>query len=404
MKNYNIGTCSDTGQVRQVNEDSMAMFESPNGTVLVVCDGMGGQNAGDVASQLAVAVIRDILSDNTFASPEESITQSVMAANQAILNRAAQSPNLSGMGSTCVMLIIKDGKVYYGSVGDSRIYYLTPSGDIRQLTRDQSYVQALVDAGEITAADAEHHQDKNQITNALGIETMTPPVVSPAPVIPEAGSVFLLCSDGLTNMVNAPEIASLLQRKDVPVQQKAEALVKAANSAGGTDNITVQIVEFTGGSEAHTVAPGVSASGAVIKKEIKRNRAITYALAIFTVLIIAGAATYFFYPDSNSKKEQEKNTVTAQPKQEVKNQPETKTAPTQTEKIIVVEQERAKPEPRTKGSKSVIQKSAGKQSSDPKVRKAIVNSDGENPKTDQQSGGNPEENPIIRKGVIEKDD
>lgn len=364
MKNYNIAECSDTGQVRQVNEDSMAWFESPNGTVLVVCDGMGGQNAGDVASQLAVAVIRDILTDNTFSSPEEAITRSITAANQAILNRAAQNDNLSGMGSTCVMLIINGGKVYYGSVGDSRIYYMTPSGDIRQLTRDQSYVQALVDAGEITAADAEHHQDKNQITNALGIETMMPPVVSPAPVVPEPGSIFLLCSDGLSNMVSASEIAGFLRLGDVTVQQKAEALVAAANSAGGADNITVQLVEFPQGAGG---AVDAGDAGTAMKKEIKKNRTIAYMLAVLTVLILGAGAAFFFFPDDKSSREEKKQQQTTsqqkppkptqqslqpQPSPQQPQQPEV----IYKEKVIVVDQTTAKqtkstgkPEPIQKG-------------------------------------------------------
>ena len=120
MENYIIANCTDTGRARSLNEDSMVTFDSPNGRVLVVCDGLGGQNAGEAASQLAVKVIQDILTDNTFNTPEEAIKSSINAANQAILHRAAEDPNGSGMGSTCVMIIIRDGKVYYGSVGDSR--------------------------------------------------------------------------------------------------------------------------------------------------------------------------------------------------------------------------------------------------------------------------------------------
>ncbi len=166
MEEYIIANYTDTGKVRSVNEDSMTTFDSPNGRVVVVCDGMGGQNAGDVASQLAVTVIQDILTDNTFSSPEEAITKSIIAANQAILVRSSQDEALTGMGSTCVMIIIVDNKVYYGSVGDSRIYYVA-NGMIRQITKDQSYVQTLVDAGELTQEGAEAHKGKNQITNAL---------------------------------------------------------------------------------------------------------------------------------------------------------------------------------------------------------------------------------------------
>ena len=133
MENYVLANCTDPGKVRDINEDSMVTFDSPNGRVVAVCDGMGGQNAGDVASQLAVTVIQDILTDNTFASPEEAITRSIIAANQAILRRAAQDVSLSGMGATCVMIIIKEGKVYFGSVGDSRIYYI--AGGMRTPSR-----------------------------------------------------------------------------------------------------------------------------------------------------------------------------------------------------------------------------------------------------------------------------
>lgn len=284
MNNFNIANCSDTGRVRQVNEDSMSTFDSPNGRVVVVCDGMGGQNAGDVASQLAVSVIQDILTDNTFTSPAEAITRSVLAANQAILNRAASNPSLSGMGATCVILIIKDDKVWYGSVGDSRIYYIS-GGSITQVTRDQSYVQQLVDSGEISATEAEHHQDKNQITNALGIEGMTPPVLCQVPVTPAAGSIFLLCSDGLSNMLSPEDIFNIAARDTVPLHQRADALVEAANVAGGTDNITVQLIEFPQGG-AFSAGGEVPSNQNVMAQEIKRNRTLSYILGALTILVL----------------------------------------------------------------------------------------------------------------------
>ena len=120
MDNFLIAKATSVGQVRQVNEDSMTVFDSPNGQVMAVCDGMGGQAAGDVASQLAVSIIENILTDNTFESPEDAICRSVLAANQGVLNRTMQNPELEGMGSTCVMLIIRNGRVHCGWVGDSR--------------------------------------------------------------------------------------------------------------------------------------------------------------------------------------------------------------------------------------------------------------------------------------------
>ena len=299
MENYILANCTDTGKVRSVNEDAMATFDSPNGRVVVVCDGMGGQNAGDVASQLAVAVIQDILSDNTFPSPEEAITRSIMAANQAILRRAAQDDALSGMGATCVMTIINQGKVYYGSVGDSRIYYIA-NGAIRQVTKDQSYVQTLVDEGRISKEAAEHHQDKNQITNALGIENMQAPVICQMPIVPEPGSVLLLCTDGLSGMINNNIILSTVTNHNVPLLDRAQQLVNLANAAGGLDNITVQLVEFSG-APAAGVYPA-TATPAYVNKKAKSGKNTTAILAIAMLLVaVMGGGAYWFFSSKQAE-------------------------------------------------------------------------------------------------------
>lgn len=243
MDTYIIANRTDVGKERMVNEDSMVTFDSPNGRVIAVCDGMGGQAAGDVASRLACDIITDILENNTFSSPEEAITRAITAANQGILHRAQQNPELDGMGATCVMVIIKDGRVHYGWVGDSRIYYITKSG-ITQLSRDQSYVQQLVNSGQITKEEAEHHPQKNEILNALGLSTMTPPELSPTPITPDPGSVILLCSDGLSGTVADSDMEAIVRNPGLSLQQKADMLIDRANANGGIDNITVQLVEF----------------------------------------------------------------------------------------------------------------------------------------------------------------
>lgn len=301
MENYIIANCTDTGKVRSVNEDSMTTFDSPNGRVVVVCDGMGGQKAGDVASQLAVAVIQDILTDNTFPTPEDAISSSIIAANQAILRRASQNEGLSGMGSTCVMLIIKDGQVYYGSVGDSRIYYVA-NRTIHQITKDQSYVQTLVDAGQITKEAAEHHQDKNQITNALGLENMTPPVIGQMPITPEPGSIFVLCSDGLSGMIHNNAILNTVMRYDLPLKERADILVSQANEAGGLDNITVQLVEFPAGGidSRHAGIPTAHYSSGNVKK---KSHTLLYSIIGVLMVAIAGGCTYWYI---NKEKQPEK--------------------------------------------------------------------------------------------------
>ena len=288
MENYIIANCTDTGMVRSVNEDSMVTFDSPNGRVVVVCDGMGGQNAGDVASALAISVIQDILTDNTFATAEEAIRNAIIAANQALLHRAAGDASLSGMGSTCAMLIVRDGKVYYGWVGDSRVYYINDR-EIHQITKDQSYVQTLVDEGTITMEAAEHHQDKNQITNALGMEGMTPPQLCPAPITPQPGSIFLVCSDGLSGMVNNNTMLATVLRSDLTLTDRAKLLVRQANEAGGHDNITVQLVEFTQN------APDAAVYGSNTPKKKKKNNAMLYALVSIVLVVLVGGGVFWKY-------------------------------------------------------------------------------------------------------------
>lgn len=287
MENYIIANCTDVGQARKVNEDSMVTFDSPNGRVVAVCDGMGGQAAGDVASQLACSIIRDILQNNTFSTPEEAITRAVMAANQGILHRAAQNPALAGMGATCVIIIIKDGLIHYGWVGDSRIYYIS-SHTIRQISRDQSYVQQLVDSGELTPEEAEHHPRKNEILNALGVQGMTPPELG-APLRPEPGSVVLLCSDGLTGMVDNNHIERVVSDKTLSLDERARKLVAKANANGGVDNITVQLVEFN----TAAVAPA-----SFIDKLVKNPMMLCSIVAGIVILV---AVAFFIFRGSSDK-------------------------------------------------------------------------------------------------------
>ena len=238
-----IGGATDVGLVRKANEDRGLWFDSLNGRIGLVCDGMGGHVGGQIASQTAIESIQEYLGRDYFEDAKEAIKGAIVFANNAILDKAQRQPELKGMGSTCVMLLIRDGKVYYGHVGDSRIYAIS-NRMIKQLTSDHSFVQLLVDAGQITKEQAERHPRRNEITNALGLQNMQSPTICTVPVEPEAGVCFLLCSDGLTGMVSDRKIEKIVSNRELNLNQRAEKLIDLANEAGGTDNITVQLVEF----------------------------------------------------------------------------------------------------------------------------------------------------------------
>ncbi len=236
-----IASNTDVGRVRKANEDWLDSFDCKNGRVAVVCDGMGGHVGGAVASRTAVEAIRVFLTNNCYDDPQKAIADALDEANEAILRKAQSDRALQGMGSTGLILIVRDGKVYYGSVGDSRIY-LIREHNITRLTKDESYVQMLVDAG-MDPMEAEHHPRKNEITNALGIRGMTRAKTG---VIedPRAGDSYMLCSDGLTGMVSEATINKIVSNKNMVPQQRVDQLIELANKNGGHDNITVEIVEF----------------------------------------------------------------------------------------------------------------------------------------------------------------
>lgn len=290
----NIEGETNVGCKRKQNEDWLESFECKNGLVAIVCDGMGGHVGGQVASHLAIDTIKEFVCGNTFNDPNEMIIAACNIANQAILNRTAAEPQLAGMGSTCVMLVVRDGKVYVGSVGDSRVY-LVRSKKIIQLTKDQSYVQMLVDMGEITREQAERHPRRNEITNALGLPTMRPATVLDTPIIPEAGDCFLLCSDGLSGMVSDEAIAKIVSSQaSMSQRERVSALIKAACDNGGNDNVTCQIVEFS-----------VSPHG-----EKKKKGSLLWLWILLSVLFVTlaggGAAAWYFLSGESDKDQKTK--------------------------------------------------------------------------------------------------
>ena len=226
-----IFQATHVGKVRHNNEDSLIVIEPET---FVVADGMGGAQAGEVASQMLVETVKEFLSE-TPPYNEQILSQAILLANRKILNLARQNPNYLGMGTTATILSLDDRKAYFAHVGDSRIYRLR-NNFLEQLTEDHSYVETLVRRGEITPEEARVHPMKNVLTQAVGVVENISVDTANFPV--ESGDTFLLCTDGLTNMVDDENISKILQGASNP----ADALIDAALRAGGRDNISVIVV------------------------------------------------------------------------------------------------------------------------------------------------------------------
>ncbi len=237
----NIGFATHTGRKRRHNEDSYVV-EPP---MFAVADGMGGAKAGEVASGLAAAALKETGTDGS--SGEERVTQLIQEANRRVFRRANEDREASGMGTTMTVALVEDGRVVFGHVGDSRAY-LIREGSIEQLTDDHSLVAELVRSGRLTPEEAEAHPQRSVITRAVGTE---PDVdVDTFTIEPEAGDLFLICSDGLTDMVDDGTIIDAIERHRDDLDEAAKALVGAANRVGGEDNITVLLVEVGAEAEA----------------------------------------------------------------------------------------------------------------------------------------------------------
>lgn len=236
---------TDVGCVREANEDS-GLLVTPNdpavladrGVLLIVADGMGGHACGEVASQMAVAEVSRLYYQ-TPGPARGALKYSVEEANRRVHAAAQADPALEGMGTTCTALALVGGSVHVAHVGDSRFYRLR-GGRFEQMTEDDSAVMEMVRLGIITREEARHHEDKNVILKALGT---TPEVEAAGPeaFAAEVGDVYLLCSDGLTDMVEDDEMGRMLAESG-DVHAAAERLVTLAKERGGHDNITVGLL------------------------------------------------------------------------------------------------------------------------------------------------------------------
>lgn len=229
----------DIGRERTLNQDAFFAGEiSQDIAFAVVCDGMGGANAGDVASQTAVKTISEYIINSyrkkmTIGDFSKILRNALISANITLFDMASKDESLKGMGTTAVVAVVKGNEVAIAHVGDSRIYLVNES--LTQLTRDHSIVQSLIESGEITPEAAANHPRKNVITRALGVEGDV--AVDTAELKLSDNESLLLCTDGLTNFASSDAIFKTFKENDISLVP--EMLVSLANEGGGGDNITV---------------------------------------------------------------------------------------------------------------------------------------------------------------------
>jgi PPM family protein phosphatase len=234
-----IGHGTDTGKKRRRNEDEYVV--SP--PLFAIADGMGGAQAGELASSLAAGAVRD--DETVSGSGERRVTQLIQEANRRVYQRSNQDASASGMGTTMTVALVEDGAVVFGHVGDSRAY-LIRDRRLEQLTEDHSLVAELVRSGKLSPEEAETHPQRSVITRALGTD---PDVDVDTFSIPtQAGDLFMLCSDGLTSMVEDEAILEAAEKHRDDLQAAVKALIRAANKGGGEDNITVVLFEIGDGA------------------------------------------------------------------------------------------------------------------------------------------------------------
>jgi serine/threonine protein phosphatase PrpC len=231
-----VGHATDTGKKRRRNEDEYVV-QPP---LFAVADGMGGAQAGELASSLAAGAVRDDERPDA-GSGERHVADLIQEANRRVYQRSNEDATVSGMGTTMTVALVEDHTVSFGHVGDSRAY-LIRNGGLEQLTEDHSLVAELVRSGQLSAEEAETHPQRSVITRALGSD---PDVdVDTFSIDAHEGDLFMLCSDGLTSMLEDDVILRTVEKHRDNLQSAAKALIKAANKAGGEDNITVVFFEI----------------------------------------------------------------------------------------------------------------------------------------------------------------
>lgn len=339
------------GNVRKAQEDSHGYkLNTPNGDLFVVCDGMGGHVGGATASRIAVDSIIEHIDREKYVSPIEALDGALQFANMQILGHADAHPELKGMGTTACIVLIQGDDVWIAHVGDSRIYlYLGNEKQLHRITKDHSYVQTLVDAGEITDEEAEHHPNKNRILKALGVTPDLHPTFNHErrAIHPKNGDIFVICSDGLCGMIPDSTIERTLA-ENLTLHEKGEKLIELAMIGeivvpGGQDNCTLELIEIDNSnwnqSDFRSFNPNRRPKPAITQDEIptevpqtnketgiqsvairkKDNKIIKKIVAAAVALILIAVAAWWLATASQNSKCKKAKASVEQAEKKVKN-------------------------------------------------------------------------------------
>ena len=233
---------TDKGRKRNNNQDSIFVSDKPVGplpNLYIVADGMGGHAAGDFASRYAIRIVIDFVSKSTVANPISLLRRALVYASNELYKESEKDKDKMGMGTTMVASVIMDDKLYVANIGDSRLYII--NDDIKQVTMDHSLVEELIRSGQLERNKGRNHPEKNIITRAMGSRDEAMPDFFELDI--KEGDKILMCSDGLSNMVEDDEIKDIVQENQV-LDQAVSSLISRANYYGGNDNISVIIISI----------------------------------------------------------------------------------------------------------------------------------------------------------------
>jgi len=294
LKNFEFGNATDVGCKRDNNEDYLGYFQTQNGHLFVVCDGMGGHQAGEKASQLTVEVFKRYFTEGYYPNPTEALQKATIEANKIVFETAQKYTEYAGMGTTLVAALIRDNQVYYVHVGDSRLYlYEQETQKLHRITKDHSFVQQLVDNGVISDLEAESHPRKNEILRALGVNNIVEPEVGISAILPADNDLMLLCSDGLNSMILDSQIQGIIADNSQNILQRTKNLIESAKQAGGYDNITVQLIRFYAQNRKKTVFFEKKAENKQEEKPFKEIRNNQNVKKLIPIILFLGGLIAF---------------------------------------------------------------------------------------------------------------